>query len=59
MFTISYSCAMAIAVLSGAAWDLAGDARFAFLPVGASVLGMIFSRRQSRSLHSGTRSGAA
>jgi MFS transporter, CP family, cyanate transporter len=42
MFTISYSCAMAIAVASGAAWDLSGDARFAFLPIGASVLGMIF-----------------
>jgi CP family cyanate transporter-like MFS transporter len=42
MFTISYGCAMAIAIASGAAWDLAGDARFAFLPIGASVLGMIF-----------------
>jgi CP family cyanate transporter-like MFS transporter len=42
MFTVSYSCAMAIAVASGAAWDLSGDARFAFLPIGASMLGIIF-----------------
>jgi CP family cyanate transporter-like MFS transporter len=41
MFTVSYSCAMAVAVAGGAAWDLAGDARWAFLPVAASVLPMI------------------
>jgi MFS transporter, CP family, cyanate transporter len=33
MFTISYSEALAISVLSGAAWDLGGAARFAFVPI--------------------------
>ena len=33
MFTISYASALVISVLSGAAWDLTGEARFAFLPI--------------------------
>ena len=33
MFTISYSEALVISVLSGAAWDLGGAARFAFVPI--------------------------
>jgi CP family cyanate transporter-like MFS transporter len=42
MFTISYSFAMGIAVASGAAWDLSGDARFAFLPIALSALPIAF-----------------
>jgi len=33
MFTISYSCAVIVPVLSGAAWDASGVGGFAFLPV--------------------------
>ena len=42
MFTISYSEALAISVLSGAAWDVAGSARFAFLPIALSALPLLF-----------------
>lgn len=38
MFTISYSIAMVVSLLAGAAWDLTGDARFAFLPIALSSL---------------------
>jgi len=41
MFTISYSEALAVSVLSGAAWDLAGSARAAFLPIAVSVLPLL------------------
>jgi CP family cyanate transporter-like MFS transporter len=41
MFTISYSCAMAIAIACGAAWDLTSDARFAFLPIALSAVPII------------------
>jgi CP family cyanate transporter-like MFS transporter len=34
MFTISYSCAVVVPIISGAAWDLSGIASFAFLPIG-------------------------
>jgi CP family cyanate transporter-like MFS transporter len=33
MFTISYSCAVIVPVISGLAWDLSGIASFAFAPV--------------------------
>ena len=42
MFTISYSEALAISVLSGAAWDIAGSARFAFLPIALSAVPLLF-----------------
>jgi CP family cyanate transporter-like MFS transporter len=42
MFTISYSEALLISVLSGAAWDLSGSARFAFLPIAVSALPLLF-----------------
>jgi MFS transporter, CP family, cyanate transporter len=42
MFTISYSEALLVSVLSGAAWDLAGSARFAFLPIAFSALPLLF-----------------
>jgi len=38
MFTFSYASALVVSVLSGAAWDLTGEARFAFLPVALSGL---------------------
>jgi CP family cyanate transporter-like MFS transporter len=34
MFTISYSCALIVPVLSGIAWDLSGVPAAAFLPIG-------------------------
>jgi CP family cyanate transporter-like MFS transporter len=33
MFTISYSCAVFIPVISGLAWDISGIAGMAFLPI--------------------------
>jgi CP family cyanate transporter-like MFS transporter len=42
MFTISYSEALLVAVLSGAAWDFGGSPQFAFLPIAASALPLLF-----------------
>jgi CP family cyanate transporter-like MFS transporter len=42
MFTVSYSEALLISVLSGAAWDVSGSPRFAFLPIAISVLPLLF-----------------
>ncbi len=42
MFTISYSGGLLISVLSGAAWDLGGSPRFAFLPIAISALPLLF-----------------
>ncbi len=42
VFTISYSEALLISVLGGAAWDLSGSPRFAFLPIAISVLPLLF-----------------
>lgn len=54
MFTISYGSALVVSVLSGAAWDLTGGARFAFLPIAVAALPSIlivptmrFGRRTS------------
>jgi MFS transporter, CP family, cyanate transporter len=41
MFTISYSGALVVSVVSGAAWDLAGSTRAAFLPIALSVLPLL------------------
>ena len=41
MFTIGYSAAVAVSVLSGAAWDFTGAARFAFLPIALSALPLV------------------
>jgi CP family cyanate transporter-like MFS transporter len=38
MFTISYTCAVILPVISGLAWDLSGIASLAFLPVGLAGL---------------------
>jgi MFS transporter, CP family, cyanate transporter len=42
MFTISYTEALFIAVLSGAAWDFSGSPQFAFLPIAISALPLLF-----------------
>jgi CP family cyanate transporter-like MFS transporter len=41
MFTISYGSAVAIAILSGAAWDLSGIPRLAFVPIGVCALTLV------------------
>jgi MFS transporter, CP family, cyanate transporter len=41
MFTVSYSGALGVSVLSGAAWDLAGSPAFAFLPIALSALPLL------------------
>jgi CP family cyanate transporter-like MFS transporter len=41
MFTVSYATAMLFSVLSGIAWDLGGDTRWAFLPVVVGILPQI------------------
>jgi CP family cyanate transporter-like MFS transporter len=42
MFLISYSVGLIASVLGGAAWDLGGSPRFAFLPIAISVLPLLF-----------------
>jgi MFS transporter, CP family, cyanate transporter len=42
VFTISYSQALLVSVLSGAAWDLGASPRFAFLPMAISALPLLF-----------------
>lgn len=37
MFTVSYTVAMLFSVASGAAWDLGGEPRWAFLPIAVSL----------------------
>jgi len=41
MFTISYAGAVAIAIVSGAAWDLSGVPALAFVPLGACAVGLV------------------
>ena len=41
MLTISYSEGLIASVLSGAAWDIAGSARAAFLPIAVSALPLV------------------
>jgi MFS transporter, CP family, cyanate transporter len=41
MFTVSYSGALVVSVLGGAAWDLAGSPAFAFLPIALSALPLL------------------
>jgi hypothetical protein len=42
MFTISYGEGLIVSVLSGAAWDLTGSPRIAFLPIAVSALPLLF-----------------
>jgi len=55
MFTISYMIAMMVSVLAGAAWDAAGTARAAFLPIAAAALPMIVLTPTLRFTRLGTR----
>jgi CP family cyanate transporter-like MFS transporter len=41
MFTISYSEGLLVSILSGAAWDIAGNAAFAFLPIAIAALPLL------------------
>ncbi|HKS86009.1 MAG TPA: MFS transporter [Pseudolabrys sp.] len=41
MFTISYTCAVAVPIVSGFAWDMSGIAAMAFLPIVVCGLGPI------------------
>lgn len=41
MFTISYSEGLVVSVLSGAAFDLAGNATFAFLPIAVAIFPLL------------------
>ncbi len=41
MFTISYTCALVVPVLSGIAWDLTGVPAAAFLPIGLCAILLI------------------
>jgi CP family cyanate transporter-like MFS transporter len=41
MFTISYSCAVIVPIISGAAWDLTGRAGAAFVPIALSAILLI------------------
>ena len=38
MFTISYSCAVIVPIVSGLTWDLAGVAALTFAPMGAAAV---------------------
>jgi CP family cyanate transporter-like MFS transporter len=38
MFTISYSCAVVVPIISGLAWDLTGTAAAAFVPMAAAAV---------------------
>jgi CP family cyanate transporter-like MFS transporter len=42
IFAICYSEALLVSVLSGAAWDLGASPRFAFVPIAASALPLLF-----------------
>jgi MFS transporter, CP family, cyanate transporter len=42
VFTVSYSQALFVSVLSGAAWDIGASPRFAFLPMAISALPLLF-----------------
>ncbi len=49
MFTISYTCAVVVPVISGALWDLAGAAWTAFIPLAAcSVIVTVLGVRLTR-----------
>ena len=41
VFATSYTQALLVSVLSGATWDLGGDARFAFLPMAINTLPLL------------------
>ena len=49
MFTISYGGAVAIAVLSGAAWDISRIPALAFVPIAGCAIGLAASAAGMRS----------
>jgi CP family cyanate transporter-like MFS transporter len=49
MFTISYGGAVAIAVTSGAAWDLSGVPALSFAPLGICAIGLVALALRMRS----------
>jgi CP family cyanate transporter-like MFS transporter len=56
MFTISYSCAMVVPVVSGLAWDLTGIPAVAFLPIG--LCGLVLIALSPAINHAGKAGGA-
>jgi cyanate permease len=38
VFTIAYGCTVVVAIICGAAWDVTGAARLAFLPIALAAL---------------------
>jgi CP family cyanate transporter-like MFS transporter len=40
MFTISYSCAVIMPIISGALWDVSGIGSLAFLPIAICNIGL-------------------
>jgi CP family cyanate transporter-like MFS transporter len=51
MFTVSYGGAVLVALASGAAWDLAGNPRLAFLPIALCSIVLVVSAMALRSRH--------
>ena len=43
MFTVSYGGAVIVALISGAAWDLGGNPRLAFVPIGLCAILLVVS----------------
>ena len=43
MFTVSYGGAVVVALVSGAAWDLLGNPRLAFVPIGLCAIVLVVS----------------
>jgi CP family cyanate transporter-like MFS transporter len=41
MLTISYTEALTVSVMSGAAWDIGGSARFAFVTMAVAALPLL------------------
>jgi CP family cyanate transporter-like MFS transporter len=41
MFTVAYTCALIVPVISGAAWDLTGIPQFAFVPIALCAVALI------------------
>ncbi|MFL5039372.1 MAG: hypothetical protein ACJ8D0_06130, partial [Xanthobacteraceae bacterium] len=41
IFTISYSCAVAVPIISGIAWDMTGRSGAAFVPIAICALAVV------------------
>jgi CP family cyanate transporter-like MFS transporter len=51
MFTVSYGGAVIVALISGAAWDLGGNPRLAFVPIGLCAILLVVSAMVLRHKH--------